>query len=80
MTDKPEGKPEKPKKPGVFPKISLVFSIVIIVLALLDYLSVYILSDAWLVGLLLLTGVWLFFQSMSIGFTRKRNEILKKYI
>ena len=80
MADKPEARPEKPKKPGVFPKISLLYGLGIIVLVLLDFLNIYSLSNTWLVGLLFLTGIWLFFQSMSIGFARKRNEILKKFI
>ncbi len=76
---KPDVKAEKKKK-GMFPILSLIVSIAVIIMGLLDFLNVYSLSRDWLIVLFFFAGVWLFFQSMSIGFARKRNEILKKFM
>jgi len=75
---------EKPKveKKSYFPKLLMIFSIVLIVVAVNDYFRwlVFPMMELWVDILLLLAGLWMLRISIATGFSKKRKEIFKKYI
>ncbi len=65
---------------GAFPKLLLLFSLIAMIVAVVDYFNIYTIPKIWLNGLLLLAGLWLFFAGASAGIKEKRHSELKKYL
>lgn len=80
--EKPEVKIEKPKeeKETFFPKLLILFSLVVIAAAVIDYFKFYQMPKPALDIILLLAGLWMLKVGVEKGFYRKRKEIFKKYI
>lgn len=82
---KPEVKVEKPKKEKTkvkFPKGRLLGGLLFIVVALVDYFGWGGLGIPRIVidVLLLLSGLWLIKVGMGTAYSKRRRELLKKYI
>lgn len=82
---KPEKKVKAPevhkeKKPHFFPKLSLLFSLIIMAVAVIDYFNFYQIPKLAIDLILLVAGLWLLKVSIAKGFYKRRKEILKKYI
>ena len=63
-----------------FPKILLLFGIIVIFVGIVDLWDRYDIPREVLDVLLILAGLWLFKKGIEHGFRRRRKEILKKYI
>lgn len=86
--EKPEVKKvEKPKvtippkeKHHDFPRLLIVFGIILVAVSITSYLKIYNFPKLALEILLLLAGLWMFQIGIKKGFYHKRKEIFKKYI
>ena len=74
--------PQTPKKEkhSYFPKFLIVFSLIVIVLALNNFFEWYVLPDYVVSVILLISGLWMFKIGLGKGMYNKRHEIIKKYI
>ncbi len=70
----------KEKKPSFFPKLLMVFSLLLIVVAVVDYLDFYQIPKLAIDIIILFAGLWILKISIEKGFYKKRKEIFKKYI
>tara|TARA_B100000315_G_C14528327_1_gene564909 strand:- start:1199 stop:1474 length:276 start_codon:yes stop_codon:yes gene_type:complete len=76
---KPEIKPKKEKK-HYFPKLLILFGLVLAALSIISYLKYYNVPRLVLEIVSLLAGLWFIKIGISKGFYKKRKEIFKKYI
>jgi hypothetical protein len=81
-TEKKVKAPEvhKEKKPSFFPKPLIVFSLLLIVVAVVDYIDFYKIPRLAIDIIILFAGLWMLKMGVAGGFYKKRKEIFKKYI
>jgi hypothetical protein len=70
----------KQEKPSYFPKFLIVFSLILIALALNHFFKWYVLPDYVITVILLLSGLWMFKIGLERGMYRRRKEVVKKYL
>ncbi|MBI2665646.1 hypothetical protein HYX12_03435 [Candidatus Woesearchaeota archaeon] len=70
----------QPKKPSYFPKLRILFGLVIMVAALNEYYQWYPLPENTLEILLFIAGLWLVKLGIEWGFFQRRSHMFKKYI
>ena len=70
----------KKEKHSYFPKFLIVFSLIVIALALNNFFKWYVLPDSVVSVILLISGLWMFKIGLGKGMYKKRHEIIKKYI
>lgn len=70
----------KEVKPQFFPRLLFLFSIALIIIAVVNYLQFYTLPMKVLEGLLLVAGIWMFMLALEKGWYERRKHILKRYI
>ncbi len=70
----------KEKSHPIFPKGLILFSLVMIGVAIADYLNYYSIPREALDGLLLVAGLWMLKIGIAIGFYNKHHEIIKRYV
>ena len=63
-----------------FPRLLFFFSLVLVAVAIVDYLGFYLLPREVLQGLLLVAGMWCFMLAFEKGSYERRKHILKRYI
>lgn len=82
VVDQPENLVQKePKeKQRFFPKLLILFGLVAIVLAVVNFFNLLVIPELVINTALLLAGVWMLKISIERGFYKKRKEIFKKYI
>lgn len=73
-------KVELPSKHHYFPRLRIFFGILLIVIAVVDYLQYYTLPKIVIDAILLIAGLWMLYISFEKGFYKRRKEVLKKYI
>jgi hypothetical protein len=72
--------PPKGKHHSYFPTISIFFGLILIIVAVLDYLDYYTFSIIVIDALLVLAGLRILHWGLSKGYYKRHKEILKKYI
>jgi hypothetical protein len=72
------GKPEEKKK--FFPKLTILFSLILIVAAVLSFFGIFQFPKLAIEIILLLAGLWMLKLGIGKGFYGRRKEILKRYI
>ncbi len=73
--------PSTATKPvGFFPFLSLIFALVVIAVAIVDYFKVYSVPSLWFDVVLFLAGLKLLYWGVERGFEHRRKEMFKKYI
>ena len=79
---KQEKKVEIPKaeKHSYFPRFLIVFSILIMVLALNHFFKWYVLPNYIVSIALFISGLWMLSLGLGKGIYKKRKEIVKKFI
>ena len=77
---KPEVKVDVPVKHHYFPKILMLFGLIVFVIAIIDYFNFYNLPKIVVDIILLISGLWLFKLGLARGFYKKRKEVLKRYL
>ncbi len=68
------------KSASVFPFLTLLFALVVIAAAVVDYFKVYVLPPLAIDVILLLAGLKLLYWGVERGFEKKRKEMFKRYI
>ena len=71
---------EIPTKEHYFPRLMMFYGVIIIAIAVVDYLKAYPIPSIAMQVLLLVAGLWLLRRGFDKGFSERRKEILKKYI
>ena len=62
------------------PKLVLLFGVLLMVIAVVDYYKYFIIDARIIDLLLLLAGLWLIKIAFEHGLYKRRKELLKKYI
>mgnify|MGYP000162096650 CR=1 FL=1 len=71
---------EVPEKDSFFPKILLIFSILLITLAIVNFFNLFVLPELVANIALLLAGLWMLKLGVGMGVYKKRTGKLKKYL
>jgi hypothetical protein len=68
------------EKAHYFPKFLMLFSLFLIAVAVINYFNFYQIPS-WITDVvLLLAGLWMFKVGLEKGYSKRRREIVKKYI
>ena len=68
------------KKPSYFPKLMIVGSLLLIIVAVVNVTGLYGVPSFIIDILLIFAGAWLLITGINKGFNKSHREILKKYI
>ena len=63
-----------------FPSLTLLFALVLIAVAVIDYFKIYSIPLLVMDVVLLLAGLKLLYWGVEKGYAKRRKELLKKYI
>ncbi len=81
VKNKPVVKPVQPASGTHYlPKLVLLFGVLLIAAAVIDYFKYFIIDERIIDLLLLLAGLWLIKIAFEHGLYKRRKELLKKYI
>ncbi|MBI2572583.1 hypothetical protein HYV86_01875 [Candidatus Woesearchaeota archaeon] len=67
-------------KSSSFPSLTLLFAVVVIAVAVVDYFKIYTIPPLAIDVVLLVSGLKLLYWGVEKGFEKRRKEMFKKYI
>ncbi len=81
MSKKLEAEPiHMPERYSYFSSLMIIFSLILIVVGIVNWLSLAIIPSIVSNVLLILSGLWILKTSIEKGFSKQHKEILKRYI